>query len=436
MKIIPNSDVLLINVPTSRSSRINKASARILSMPPLGLLYIASTLTSAGYTVSFIDLAIESTTGDNLIKKLSVINPKIIGISTYFNSWSAMKSLISIIKSYNSQIQVIGGGVCANFCSEKLINELGFDYVSLGEGENSFLGICNMILQEVNIMDCYGITYKDENGVIKSSEPIRIRDLDKLPIPDRSLLTLDKYVYPFTISTSRGCPGRCIFCSSSSFWGKKIYMRSIKSIIDEIKYLVLHFNAEEFFIVDDTFTMKPQRTKEFCEEMIKLDRQFIWGCESRADIIDRELLLIMYQAGCRKIQFGLESASNKVLASIKKSVTYEQVENATKIASKVGFDINISVIIGHAEDTHETIKHSIDCGRELKEKYNANVLYSINTPYPGTELYNNREKYGIELLTDNFDFYSTDNAIINTKYLTAGEIRYYYNKTLGIHKGF
>ncbi|WP_181793952.1 B12-binding domain-containing radical SAM protein [Garciella nitratireducens] len=198
--------------------------------------------------------------------------------------------------------------------------------------------------------------------------------------------------------------------------------------------MVLKFKAKEFFIVDDTFTMIPERTKKFCDLLSELETFFIWGCESRTDIVDKDLLQSMYLAGCRKTQFGLESAHDKVLHSINKNITFKQVENATKLAHDIGFDINISVIIGHAEDTKETIEYTLEKSRLLKEKYNANMQFSINIPYPGTDLYENAVEYGIEVLTDNYDFYSTDNAIINTKYLTANDLRYYYNSVLGIGK--
>ncbi len=415
MKTIKESDVLLLNIPISRAAKINKMAASLVSMPPLGLLYIASALKAKKYKVSFIDLAIEQVDETTLIEILKKTQPRVVGISTYFESWSAMKALVGLIRKFDEEIVIVGGGVSANFCTKELIESINFDYISLGEGESSFVDICDSVIRNKSIKKCYGLAYKNNDEGLTIIEPRRIRNLDDLPIPDRNLLNLQKYVYPFTISTARGCPGNCIFCSSRAFWGKNVYFRSVENIIYEIEELATNLNAREFFIVDDTFTMKPKRTEAFCNQLQALEYDFIWGCESRADVVTEDLLKRMYEAGCRKIQFGLESADENVLKSIKKNVRFEQVEKATKIASEIGFDINISVIIGHAEDTRKTIEYTIEKAQDLKDKYGANVLYSINTPYPGTEQYEYARELGIEIITENFDFYSTDNAIINTK---------------------
>ena len=184
--------------------------------------------------------------------------------------------------------------------------------------------------------------------------------------------------------------------------------------------------------------MRPQRVFEFIELLKKNNLKIIWGCESRADIITKELLEAMYYAGCLKIQFGLESANNKILQLIGKGITKEDVLNAVKIAYSIGFDINISFIIGHAFDTKDTIEETLDFALYLFQEYKVNPYCAINTPYPGTQLYNFPQKFGLEILTDNFDNYTMDNPIIKTKNFSPEDLRRYYqtfqNICLGKHK--
>ncbi len=156
-----------------------------------------------------------------LIEILKKTQPRVVGISTYFESWSAMKALVGLIRKFDEEIVIVGGGVSANFCTKELIESINFDYISLGEGESSFVDICDSVIRNKSIKKCYGLAYKNNDEGLTIIEPRRIRNLDDLPIPDRNLLNLQKYVYPFTISTARGCPGNCIFCSSRAFWGKK-----------------------------------------------------------------------------------------------------------------------------------------------------------------------------------------------------------------------
>ena len=151
-----------------------------------------------------------------------------------------------------------------------------------------------------------------------------------------------------------------------------------------------------------------------------------WGCESRADVVDYKLLKTLYEAGCRKIQFGLESANNEILRKIGKKITREQLLNAVKLANSIGIDMNVSFIIGHPFDTHETIRETLDFALFMFKNYKINPYCAINTPYPGTMAFDNPEKFNLKILTDNFDNYTMDNPIIETDNFTSHDLRKYY----------
>ncbi|MBU3171910.1 B12-binding domain-containing radical SAM protein [Clostridium estertheticum] len=429
-----NIDVLLMNVPTNRGYK--KELADVISMPPLGVLYLASHIKKSGYKVEIMDMAVDFYKKKEFITILKDKNPKIVGISTFVESWSAMKVLADSIKQALPNAVIVGGGACATFCYEQLLKELKYDYVIFGEGEYAFADLCDaLIKKQMDIRKVKGISYLIEGNIHLTEKKERIKDLDQLEIPSRNLIDLKKYVYPITISTSRGCPGECIFCSSKSFWGKEIYFRSPQNILYEILQVEKEYSINMFFIIDDAFTMNVKRAMEFCDLLKATNKKFIWGCESRADVASEILLQSLYDAGCRKIQFGMESANNEILRKIGKHVTVEQIENAVKIASKIGFDINVSFILGHPFDTHETVQQTIIFALKLREMYKANVFGSILTPYPGTQLYNNAEEYGIKILTKDWDKFTMDNAIINTKHLTAFDLREYYQRFVNVLLG-
>ena len=279
------------------------------------------------------------------------------------------------------------------------------------------------------IEDIPNLIYKKEDCIIEN--PVeRIEDIDKLPFPDRGVLDFSKYSYPFTISTVRGCPGRCIFCSAHAFWGNRIVIRNPEKILEEIRSVYEKYSLKDFFIVDDTFTLIPKRAIAFCKLLSgyseEIGTQFKWGCESRADVVSRELLQAMKNTGCNMVQFGTESGNNGILKSVQKRVTYEQVYEAVKTAHEIGINTNVSFIIGHHEDTFETIKKTISKAADLKKTFQSNVLFSMNTPYPGTELYNRMEELGVELLVKDLNHLSFDKATIRTKNLTNNDIRKLY----------
>lgn len=426
-----NIDVLLINAPTSRGYKRELADA--VSMPPLGLLYLASHLEKTGYSVKVIDMSVEFYKKEDFIELLREMRPKVVGISTFVESWSPLKVLAEIIKNTLTDVAIVGGGACATFCYEQLLKESKFDYVVFGEGEFAIADLCDSVVRnKMDIKQVKGISFLVDEVVYITKPKERIKDLDQLEIPDRSLIDLKKYIYPITISTSRGCPGDCIFCSSRSFWGKEIRFRSPENILKEILQVEKEYNMNMFFIIDDTFTIRTKRSMEFCDLLEATGKKFIWGCESRADVASEELLQRLYDAGCRKIQFGMESGNNDILKNIGKHVTVEQIEDAVKIASKIGFNINVSFILGHPFDTHETVLQTINFALKLKNEYNANVFGSILTPYPGTKINYNAEEYGVQILTKKLDKFTMDNAIINTRYLTAYNLREYHQRFVDV----
>ncbi|MBZ9637409.1 B12-binding domain-containing radical SAM protein [Clostridium sp. FP1] len=426
-------DVLMLNLPTT--SWYKDKFAKSNSMPPLGLLYIGTVLKKNNYTVKIIDFAVENFLKESFIATLKKTNPKVIGMSTYNESWKAQKIICSLIKQVLPEVKIFAGGAFATFCYEDILNESETDYVIRGEGEYPVLDLCNIIFgkAQLNIMSVSGIVYKKMDNEICINENMkRIEDLDQLPFPDRELVDIEKYLLPYTISTARGCPGACIFCSSRAFWGKKVYIRSAKSVFNELMYLYDKYGATVFYITDDTFTASSKRVFEFCKMIKETKINFVWGCESRADIITEELMKELSDSGCKKLQIGLESADNEILRKLKKLVTIEQIENGIKLAHKYGMHISASFIIGHAFDTNGTIEKTIEFAKYIQSKYGAYVMGSVNTPFPGTEQYERAEELGIKIFTKKWDNYKLDNPIISTENISIEKLRYYHEMIINV----
>jgi len=432
-----NIDILFINLPTNNWYK--EKLARSNSMPPLGLLYVATYAQKQGYKVKVIDFAVESLSENEFICVLANEAPRIVGLSTYNETWNAQKIMCGIIKRVLPTTKIFAGGAFATFCYEDVLIQSETDFVVRGEGEVVTLELCNYILgkKTIDLSKLKGLCYKRDNGTIQDNGIAeRIKNLDALGIvPDRSLVDLSKYIMPFTISTSRGCPGECIFCSSKAFWGKKVYMRSSKSIFDEVIYLHDNFNALIFYITDDTFTASYNRVIDFCQMIKKSGIKFVWGCESRADILNENLVKTMTDAGCKKLQIGLESADNEILSKIKKKVTIEEIENGISLAHKNGLHVTASYIIGHAFDTHETINKTINFAMKLQNEYGAHVVGSVNTPFPGTEQYEKRNELEITVYEEDWNQYILSNPIISTRNISRDELRAYHRKITDVMSG-
>ncbi|MFR3729250.1 B12-binding domain-containing radical SAM protein [Lacrimispora sp.] len=423
-------DILLINLPTGSwyKDKIKDSN----SMPPLGLLYIASYLEKYNYKVKVLDFAVTHISSTEFELMLSEGQPKIVGLSTYNESWSTQKVLCKIVKRVLPDAVISAGGAFASFCYEDILLQSLTDVVQRGEGEYIFKELADFVIRDNKwgqTIDIDGISYRDSGGnIVVNKDSCRIQNLDDLPFPNRDFLELDKYIMPYTISTSRGCPGNCIFCSSRAFWGKQVIMRSAKSIFEEVMDIYHKYGVTIFYITDDTFTASKKRCLDFCEMLKETGINFIWGCESRADVIDESFIERLYRAGCHKIQFGFESADNEILKKLRKHVTIEQIENAVKCACKIGMHIQTSYIIGHAFDTNETIEKTLSYAQYFSDKYGARVVCSVNTPFPGTEQYERMKELGISVKTKDWSKYVLNNPIISTKNLTTNELRNYLAK--------
>lgn len=202
-------DVLLLNLPTG--TWYKKKLAEGNSMPPLGIMYIAAYLKQKGYSVRLLDMAVENMKEQEFFSYISRWSPKIIGMSTYSESWKAQIILCKKIKDKFPNTIIAAGGAFATFCREQMLKESLTDYIFLGEGEFVFGEFCDSILRnQGEVKRIKGLCYVENGEVICNKEYQRIHNLDELPFPDRSLINLDKYVLPFTISTSRGCPGQTL----------------------------------------------------------------------------------------------------------------------------------------------------------------------------------------------------------------------------------
>jgi len=212
-------------------------------------------------------------------------------------------------------------------------------------------------------------------------------------------------------------------------------MRSPQNIVSEFEYLKsLGFNHVN--VIDDTMTASIERLNTFLDEMISRDLKMTWFCESRADVMTKDIMLKMKAAGLVAIQFGVESGSKRVLDAINKKVKLEQIRNVFRWCEELALFAATNVMIGQPADNLETIEDTLNIAEELSSM-GAYVSTTVCTPFPGTPLWLYPEKFEIELVDSELEHYSTFCPVINTKHLTVSEIRNeYYNVELTLRKKY
>ena len=414
-------DVLLIAVPSP--SPIMYYSNKFFGMPPLGLGYLATVLKKSNYIVDIFDMCIAHNTIELLLDVLSRKRAKVIGLSCTSESYSVALQLAKITKSIAKDCFVVMGGPHVSFSYESTLTKDEVDYIVINEGEISFKNLCDYLLDgKGNLEDIKGIAYTKGGKVVKNEEQPFITDLDALPFPDRSLFgDLSMYEVPATIVTSRGCPGACIFCSAGALSGRSYRMRSAVNIVDEYEYL-RELGFKHVRIVDDAMTISKRRMYQLAEELNTRKLDMTWQCESRVDGITKEFLKKMKEAGLVEVQFGVESGSQRVLDSINKQISLEQIINAFKWCYEVGIRATTNIIIGLPSDDENSICDTLRLAERIIE-YGGFVTSSVCTPFPGTPLLNDRVKYGINIIEHDLDLYTLQNPTFETKFMSMMDIR-------------
>jgi len=420
------TDVVLINPPLS------KERYRHQPYIPIGLAYLAAVLETEGARVEVIDCPTLNIDHSKLKQRLTKVQPELVGITAMTPTIESALLCAKTAKETHPEALVVLGGPHATFMDREILAENPYvDIVARGEGEQTIKELACALTGKMKLRDVKGITFRRRKKIIRTPNRDLIEDLDSLPRPSFRHFPLDRYrifgrrIMP--IVTSRGCPFQCSFCVTSRIFGRKIRMRSPKSVVEELEWLRIEHEAEAYSFFDDTFTFDNERVRKICDEMIKRKINFPWDCQTRADKISRELLVKMKKAGCEVVTIGIESASQNILNSIGKGTTVEQNRKAIEMVKEAGISVVVSLIIGYPGETLEDVKRTLDFVMRVKPD---DVYVCIATPYPGTELFNLVREKGWKMSLD-WSQYDTltpvfENPLISGEKLVEMRTKFYH----------
>ena len=373
---------------------------------PDGILYVAGYLKKEGHEVRVLDGAFK--THDEILKEIERFDPGYVGIHSNTPLWTKAKKTATDIKKLNKEIFVSVGGPFPIARKEKCLEECeAIDAVDIGEGELTSAEVMKRLDKREELDGVLGIIFRKKNGEIIENQPRPlIQDFDSIPFPAIELLeNREKYVSPpgtykrrpiINVHSSRGCVNDCIFCFQISRnveprWSRKIRYRSHENVVDEIEQRVKEFGYKEVRFLDDNFIADHRRVGKVCDEIKRRKLDITWFCSSRVDLVSREILKEMKDAGCWAILYGVETGVQKNLDTLRKRVKVDEIRDAVKWAKEVGIKVYTPFIFGIPGETFEEGLQSIDFAIEL-DPYIAN--FNTLVPLPGTDLYDNVDKYG------------------------------------------
>lgn len=329
--------------------------------------------------------------------------PTVVGISAKSQNFASARIVAKLVKEINEQIIVIVGGPHSSMVGREVLNCPDIDICVKGEGERTIVELLNAIADKREFKNIQGIVYRNNGEVIENTLREFIRDLDALCFPNQGAhkVLMDYEKYPTTvfnhIFSARGCPNNCFFCGSRNIWSRRVRFRSTENIIEEIEDLQKK-GLRSVSFEDDTFGVTDKRINDLCNAIIKHCPGLKWKCEIPVKLVKEKNISLMKKAGCYQIQMGIESGNNEILKKIRKNITIEEAISACKIIKKYGIELILFFMVGFPYDTEDTINDTFAAMKKIKcDK----IVYSIFTPYPGTEAFDICKENG--LIDDNYD---------------------------------
>ena len=378
------------------------ASSQINYWQPVGTLSVAAVLQRAGHEVRFINGAFLD--HEQVLAEVRSFKPDLVGLYATTFGWNKARKTAADLKSrYRRDCFIIAGGPYPIAVQDRCLvdADIAIDAVVTGEGEYTMLEIVDRLRKGESLEGVQGVVFREGRRIVKNPARPLITDLDSLPFPARELLgDADRYIPPpgtyrkkpvAVMITSRGCNRHCIYCFQMDKERKSgIRYRSVGNVMQEIE-LCIRQGYKEIKFLDDTFAADHDRAMEIAREIRRRGLSFSWFASACVNQVDRPLLQAFKDAGCWAILFGAESGVQKNLDTIRKGTTLEQIRTAVRTAQDVGLKVSTPFLFGIPGETFEEGLQTIDFAVKLNPDM---ANFHAITPFPGTYLYDNMERFG------------------------------------------
>lgn len=373
---------------------VSKFAYSMKRMPPLGLMYISTSLEQIGCETDIVDLRHTYYTDDALVKLIKEKKYNIAGIYTDTSLKDTVIDFIRLIKN-STQLPVMIGGPGTLHPEEYLRS--GADYVVFGEGEVTVKEIIENIQGKRDIGNIKGIGFLRNGQMTVNPKRELIENIDNLPFPDYKKIDISAYHDFFfinmrkpyaTMMTSRGCPFNCAYCTSHIIWTRKVRQQSVERVMKEIDFLIKEYNVKLINFLDDIFGLKKEWIYNFCNELIKRKYDLVWyailhpwSFKGYRD----DILKLMKQAGCVGVTLGIQSVNSTVLKNVNRNPDdLKGIEEIIILCKKYDIFIQTEMIFGLPGDTRATVNESLAFALKTNPHY---ALFFEYQNLEGSELF-------------------------------------------------
>lgn len=370
---------------------------------PLGLPYISASMKKAGLQVFTYNLNHHAGKVEDIVAaqiRENHIDVVLTGGLSF--QYYPIKQLVDAVKNVDSKIPVFVGGGLITGDPEAAMEALeGCTAGIIGEGEVTDVELCRALEEDLPLESVDGLIIKMSDGsYYRTPERKEIENIDEIPWPDYDGFELEQSFQEnpgvsgmnstrtIFMLGSRSCPYQCSFCFHTV--GKKYRQRSLDSFFEELEYNINRYHVEFVCVADELFSYNNERVIEFCRRIKPYGIR--WWAQFRVDSIDPWILPIIRDSGCSTMSFGLESADNTVLKSMRKNITINQIEKTLATVYEAGIPFEGAFIFGDEAESYETAMNTLNWWeRHVQYKINLNTI----TVFPGCALYRNAKRSGI-----------------------------------------
>ena len=357
--------------------------------PPLGVAYLAAAARRAGFPVSIIEAHAQDLSYDQVVRSVRHIRPDVVGITSTTFNWPVVAELARRLRASSPGFMLWVGGPQLSLFPDECMAEVALDAAVLGEGDETVVELLGRLGRGEPLAGIPGSLVRQDGELVRGPQREPIADLDGLALPAIDLLPLQRYrsltlPVPFvSMTTTRGCPYRCRYCSQV-YVGGTYREHGTERVVDEMNRAVREFGAREIVFFDETFSLNRKRTLALCEAILARGPRVRWNVRTRADLLPDEVLAAMADAGCCSIHVGIEAGTERVRRLMNKKLDLGKARQALAEAQRLGIETRGYFMLGYPGETRAEMQQTIGLAAELPLDW---ASFSITQSMPGTGIY-------------------------------------------------